>query len=503
MKLKSIAVIIAVILTTAYLNSLFACTGITLKSKDSGVVVARTVEWALGDAQHNLILLVPRNKKFNALTPEGNNGKAWTGKYGFITLSAYGENYGPDGMNEEGLYVGVYYLPGFAEYAVYDPAKAAQSLSVGDLMQWMLSSFKTVKEIRESIDKVIVVDVVNEKFGGAALPFHFKITDPSGESIVIEIVNKGEMKIYTPFLGVITNSPTYDWHLTNLRNYLHLSPSPQTPLSIENFNLTPLGGGSGFLGLPGDFTPPSRFIRAAAFSASARPLATSNEAVFESFRILDNFNIPLGSLIPAGNIPDDIVSSTQITTASDLKEKVFYYHTMWNREIRKIDLKQIDFSTIDEQTIDDDKEKSNRTKDLTSLFSGSQIDGGGCRSSAGYLWSALKNKCIRPYEEGSAFTQYDSKTGNENSALLSYVVLSDDKTKAEFFSAYPTDKPIVLDAVANMEGETIPVIFENKTEMIKIRYYRDTYQIVYLEEIKYLQNYSIENGLAGKLKTRE
>jgi choloylglycine hydrolase len=62
------------------------------------IVVSRTVEWALNDAQHNKILIVPRNKQFIGQTPEGYNGKKWNGKYGFVTLTAYGQPYGPDGL---------------------------------------------------------------------------------------------------------------------------------------------------------------------------------------------------------------------------------------------------------------------------------------------------------------------------------------------------------------------------------------------------------------------
>jgi len=364
-KKKAKPVILLTILLLLKTSSVFACTGITLTSQDGGVVVARTVEWALSDAQHNQILVVPRNKTFNALTPEGNNGMNWIGKYGFITLTAYGQPYGPDGLNEEGLYVGVYYLPGFAEYAIYDKTTASRSMSVGDFMQWMLSSFKTVDEIVANLDNVLVVSVENEDFGGADLPFHFKITDPSGQARVIEIVNNGEMKIYEPYLGVITNSPTYDWHIINQRNYLGLSVFPNPTQTFGIYEMKPTGGGSGLIGLPGDFTPPSRFVRAAAFTASCRPLATSKDAVFESFRILDNFNIPLGTLIPQEHIPDEIVSSTQITTSSDLKNKVFYYHTMWNRQIRKLDLKAIDFATVQEQIVDDDSFKNNNIKDVT------------------------------------------------------------------------------------------------------------------------------------------
>ncbi len=287
------------------------------------------------------------------------------GKYGFVSLTAYGQPYGPDGLNEKGLYVGVYYLPGFAEYAVYDKAKASNSMSVGDLMQWMLSSFKTVEEVTDHLKEVIVVGVKNKEFGGADLPFHFKVVDPSGKSKIIEIVNNGEIKIYEPYLGVITNSPTYDWHILNQRNYLNLTTTPSAPKTFGDYSLVANGSGSGLIGLPGDFTPPSRFVRAAAFTATCRPLATSFDAVFESFRILDNFNIPIGAHIPKKYLPENVVSATQVTSSSDLKEKVYYYHTMWNRQVRKIDLKKINFSTIKEQIIDDDASKMNAIKEVT------------------------------------------------------------------------------------------------------------------------------------------
>lgn len=68
--------------------------------------------------------------------------------------------------------------------------------------------------------------------------------------------------------------------------------------------------------------------------------------------------------MPKSHIPPGVHSATQITTASDLKNKVFYYHTMWNRQIRKIDLKKINFSKIKQQIIDDDKNKQNNIKEL-------------------------------------------------------------------------------------------------------------------------------------------
>ncbi|MFM7535552.1 MAG: linear amide C-N hydrolase [Acidimicrobiales bacterium] len=328
------------------------CTGISLQASDGSVVVARTVEWALSDAHHDRFALFPRAHRFTALTPDGPTGMRWEGRHGFVTVTAYGQPYGPDGLNEVGLYVGVYYFPGYCSLTPYDPADASRSASVGDFMQWLLSSFSTVAEVRAHLGDVRVVQVEDPRFGGAPLPFHWKIADPTGEAIVVEIVDGGRVAVYDAFLGVITNAPSYDWHLTNLRNYVGLSPAPSAPLTIDGVRLAPFGSGSGFLGLPGDFTPPSRFVRAAALTACARPLDDAADAVFEAFRILDSFNIPVGVTGPAGHTATDIVSATQVTTVSDLANRAVYFHTMANRQVRRIDLGHIDFATVQHQVLE-------------------------------------------------------------------------------------------------------------------------------------------------------
>jgi choloylglycine hydrolase len=346
-------------------SEMTACTGISLKAKDGTVVVGRTVEWALSDANHDKIVVIPRGKHFVGLTPEGENGKKWVGQYGFVSLMAYDQPFGPDGLNEHGLYVGLYYLPGFAQYKKYTAKEAANSFSVGDSMQWILSTFKTVKEVKNNFALVNIVNVEDKRFGGAPLPFHWKISDASGESIIIEMVDGGVVKIYDAFLGVITNAPTYDWHLMNLRNYLHLSPNPNQKIEIDRLTLSPTGGGSGMIGLPGDFTPPSRFIRAAAFTASCRPLKDRMDAVGEAFRILDSFNIPLGAQLPSKSIPRDIVGATQVTSVSDLTNRVYYYHTMHSRQVNRIELSKINFATIKQTIISGPSTRVFVTKDMT------------------------------------------------------------------------------------------------------------------------------------------
>ena len=103
--------------------------------------------------------------------------------------------------------------------------------------------------------------------------FTTSCTDASGKSIVIEYVG-GKLNVFDDPLGVVTNSPSFDWHMANLRNYVNFSMTNVPPVKLGSVKLEPFGQGSGMLGLPGDFTPPSRFVRAVAFSQSVFPSKT-------------------------------------------------------------------------------------------------------------------------------------------------------------------------------------------------------------------------------------
>jgi len=114
---------------------------------------------------------------------------------------------------------------------------------------------------------------------------------------------------------------------------------------VADLDFKPLGGGSGMIGLPGDFTPPSRFIRAVAFSQTARPTPDGDETVYEIFRILDNFNVPLGASEGEASKTDTkgMRSSTLWTIANDTGNRRIYYHTQHNRRVRMVELKDIGF----------------------------------------------------------------------------------------------------------------------------------------------------------------
>lgn len=343
-----------------------ACTGITIVAKDGAVVYGRTLEWGAFDLKSRMVIF-PRGYQFNAKTPDDKPGISWKAKYGIVGIDGLEKDLICDGMNEKGLAVGVFYHPGFAEYQKYDPQQASQSMGPTDLSAYLLSQFSTVKEVREGIKKVRVVPVVEKALGFPA-PVHINVTEPNGKAIVIEFT-KGEVVIHENVLGVITNSPNFDWHITNLRNYINLSPVALPGKKIENLDFRPLGAGTGMIGLPGDFTPPSRFVRAVAFSKTARPTDSGGEAMYEVFRILDSFNVPLGVAEGAdleSGPQAGLRSSTCWTSAADTKNLVYYFHTQHNRRVRKIDLTKIDFESVKTASrFPLDKEKAQDIEDRT------------------------------------------------------------------------------------------------------------------------------------------
>jgi len=319
-----------------------ACTGIRLIAKDGSVIHARTLEFAVD--LHSNVIIVPRGYKRTGTTPDGKKGLQWKSKYASMGANGVNVPFIFDGLNEKGLAAGLFYHPGTAKYMKYDPKDAAKTLAPWEMGSWILENFATVDEVKANIHKVVVPEVIFKAWGFSP-PVHFVVHDASGKSIVIEYI-KGEPVVYDNPLGVMANSPTFDWHMTNLRNYINVSLKPVKALKLKNLTLTSFGMGSGLHGIPGDFTPPSRFIRAALFSQVVFPPATGYDAVLEAFHILNNFDIPKGSAREEkkdehGNTLADY---TSWTSANDLKAKKFYFRTYENSRIRMVDLNKMNLN---------------------------------------------------------------------------------------------------------------------------------------------------------------
>ncbi|MGC2759277.1 MAG: choloylglycine hydrolase family protein [Candidatus Binatus sp.] len=344
-KSKAICVSI-VVLSLLFGKMAQACTGIRLTAEDGTVVYARTLEFNI-DLDSNVIM-VPRGYARRASTPEGQNGLKWSSRYASIGANGMGLPFLFDGVNEKGLAAGTFYFPTTAGYMSYKAGDASRTIAPWEVGSWILENFATVEEVKQNIGNVEVAAVVFKQWGFVP-PAHYVVHDASGKSIVIEYVD-GKLHVYDNVIGVLTNSPAFDWHMSNLRNYVNFSLSNAPPVEVGGIRLTGFGQGTGMLGMPGDFTPPSRFVRAVAYSAGVLPSKTGEEAVLQAFHILNNFDIPKGS---SRGEPDtvhgNIMADHSIwTSASDLKARRFYFRTYENSQIRSLDLMKM---PLDAKTI--------------------------------------------------------------------------------------------------------------------------------------------------------
>jgi choloylglycine hydrolase len=317
----------------------FACTGISLKSGDGAAIRGRTLEF--GFPMQSKVIVVPAGKELRGTLPDGGKGLIYTSRYAFVGANALGLPVILDGLNDQGLSVGLFYFPGYAKYADVTKENASHALAPQEFGVWALANFATVDEVREAVKTIVLVPTPAPGLGspqGAVAGAHFFLQDKTGKSIVVEPID-GTLKVHDAPLGVMTNAPTYDWHMTNLANYINLSVKDVESAKVGPLTIQAFGSGSGLLGLPGDFTPPSRFVRAVAYSQSAAPNKTADDAVLAAFHILNQFDIPEGSVVNAaiGEPADEI---TEWTSVADLQNLRWYFRTHTDQSIRVVDLKQ-------------------------------------------------------------------------------------------------------------------------------------------------------------------
>jgi len=349
--MKRFIVLACFVACSFFAQRAMSCTGITLRTVDNNPVTARTIEWA-ATPLHTMYVVVPRGHVQRSFLPDGTiGGKEFTAQYGYVGISVENDAFVMEGINEAGLGVGLFYFPQYGEYPPYDSNKKDQSVSDMQLVAWILSNFATINELKTGIEQIRVIGT-----DPRASTAHWRITEPNGRQVVLEIVNQ-QVHFYDNPLGVLTNSPDFPWHLTNLNNYVNLSAGSVNHRQIGRLNLNAFGGGSGLHGLPGDMTPPSRFIRAAFFQSTAPRLGDEDATVMQAFHLLNNFDIPVGVQFSDPREVPNMPSATQVTIASDLYNQRLYYRTMYDASIRCIDLKDINFKRVKFQSAQLDIDK--------------------------------------------------------------------------------------------------------------------------------------------------
>jgi choloylglycine hydrolase len=322
----------------APIEGALACTDARVIAVDGSVVSARSMEFA--PALHSRLVVRPRNSGLESPAPNGARGLNWTGKYGYVYMDAFDLDVVADGLNEAGLGFGALYLPSFAVYETVAPANNTKAVSNLHIGAWILSQFATVEEVKAALPTIHVWGEPLAVFGNDYVPLHFVVHDAQGKSAVLEWVG-GKLTVYDNTIGVLTNSPTYDWHMNNLRNYVNLSPDNSKPVKVGGVTYAANGLGSGLLGLPGDPTPPSRMVQTAvALNAAFRP-KDANGALVLGQKLMNRVDLPAGLSRDAGSDESD---TTQWVVFRDHGNRVYYFRTYNDMTLQAVDLKKLDFT---------------------------------------------------------------------------------------------------------------------------------------------------------------
>jgi choloylglycine hydrolase len=318
-----------------------ACTNFTVRAEDGTVVIARSNEFPIN--ANSQIVFEPAGKKMMSGAPGGQEGKRWTSRYAFLGINGMGlkENF-VDGMNTAGLSVeGLLFSEG--KYEIPNPGDAASVVSSNDFVSWVLGNFDTVEEVKKALPAVKVWGESVAVFGGP-LMLHFAIHDASGKCIVLEFID-GEKKVYDNPIGAMTNMPDFPWQVTHLRSFANFSAFNPKAKDFQGVTISPTGQGSGWLGMPGDWSPPSRFVRVAYLSNVTSPAKDLQDALNLAKHILNTVDIPLGSInenIKDKNGADTVAKEyTQWSILDDLTHRVMYYYAYDDMNLKSINLKKM------------------------------------------------------------------------------------------------------------------------------------------------------------------
>lgn len=317
-----------------------ACTDFRITAQDGTVVITRSLEFALDLKSH--LRSSPRGRNISTSAPNGQPGLSWKAKYGYLFLDGLNVDAAVDGMNEAGLSFEYLYLPGETQYQTVSPGQEKQAVPYMAFGDWILGNFKSVDEVRQQLPKIFVVTQKLPGLKDTVFPLHAAIYDATGKGIVVEFIG-GKMHIYDNKLGVMTNSPTYDWQMTNLRNYINLTPISPVPVIMKGITFIATGQGGGMLGLPGDVSPPSRFVKTTVLQQTALSVANASGAINLAEHIINNVDIPLGLVREArtGAVSNEL---TQWVVFKDLTHRKFYFRTYNDMTLREVSLPDIDFS---------------------------------------------------------------------------------------------------------------------------------------------------------------
>ena len=281
------------------------CTDVRLVQLADLHVSARTMDFA--EELESKLQVVPVGQQWSATRTHSDvETLRWTNAHGYVAMDAFGFEWAAcDGLNDAGLSIGTLWLPETTLPAKPPASGPAPAIDLIHFGSWILGTCATVQDVRAAFAGVQVWNAPVRMLWPAdrtmpdmvkplldfAFPMHLAVHDAHGGDLVVEFLDGAPVFHDNP-VGVLTNSPTFDWHNTNLRNYVNLTNAEATPVNLMGVAVNPTGNGTGLLGLPGDVTPPSRFIRATVLSTVSVTAKDARTAVNQAFHALDLVHVP-------------------------------------------------------------------------------------------------------------------------------------------------------------------------------------------------------------------
>lgn len=261
--------------------------------------------------------------------------------YALIGMAYVAEGYPLyyDATNEKGLSMAGLNFPGNADYKPY--CRDKDNITPFELIPWILGQCATVEEAEILLGRI---HLLKEDFSPQLplSPLHWIISDEQ-RSIVLESVKEG-IKVYDDPLGVLTNNPPFPYHLSNLSNFMGLTRSQPKNTFAPGLDLTAYSRGMGAIGLPGDASSMSRFVRASFVKSNSVAGNTEEECVSQFFHILKSVEMPRGSV----ELEKDVYEITVYSSCCNTHKGIYYYTTYENSGICAVDMhrENLDGSTL-------------------------------------------------------------------------------------------------------------------------------------------------------------
>lgn len=298
------------------------CTAATYKTRD--FYFGRTLDYECSYGEE--VTVTPRNYPFHFREMGGMDKH-----YAIIGMAHIAQDYPLyyDAANEKGLAMAGL---NFVRNACYNASvQGRENIAVFELIPWILGSCATVKECRGKLEKLNLTDIpFNEALPAAQL--HWIIADKD-EAVTLEAVAEG-IRVYDNPVGVLSNNPIFPEQMFQLNNYMHLSAKPPQNHFAKDLPLTVYSRGMGALGLPGDLSSQSRFVRAAFVKMNSVSGDSENESVGQFFHILGSVEQQNGCCELEGGEYEKTIYTSCCNTARG----IYYYTTYGNRQITAVDM---------------------------------------------------------------------------------------------------------------------------------------------------------------------